>query len=309
MKNIILLCCFFLALTSCNKSPDIGADYLGGGTIFDPSTYKPDEYLLSAAKPHPTTEEALKPVIIACHGYSASTFEWDEFKAWSANRHDYYISQVLLAGHGVTYDDFKKSTWHDWQSAIITEYNKLLSAGYKNINFAASSTSCTLLLDMLHAGYFNNASTKVHIFLVDPAVIPSDKALSLIGIIGPMLGYTEGDDAPGEEKFYYHFRPQETLRELENVLNVVRKELQQGFTLPANVYLKVYKSERDPTADPVSAVLIYKGLQTGSGGHVDVDMINSGLHVFTRLNLVPKVTQQDRDNQAYAFTDITTRIF
>ncbi|HEV8081756.1 MAG TPA: hypothetical protein VGP55_01060 [Chitinophagaceae bacterium] len=32
-------------------------------------------------------------------------------------------------------------------------------------------------------------------------------------------------------------------------------------------------------------------------------------HVFTRLNLVPNVTDLDRQNQVYAFNDITTRIF
>ena len=124
-----------------------------------------------------------------------------------------------------------------------------------------------------------------------------------------MLGYVTADDAPGEEKYYYHYRPQETLQQLEEVLNVVRKELQKGFTLPKNVYLKIYKSKKDPTADPVSAVLIYNGIKTKTGNHIDLDFINSELHVFTRLNLVPNVTALDRQNQVYAFTDITTRIF
>jgi carboxylesterase len=309
MKNIFIACILLFLFAGCKKTPNIAADYLGGGTIFDSSIYNPRDYLVSAANPNPTPAEAQKPVIIACHGYSASTFEWDEFRTWSAGRTDYYISQVLLAGHGTTYADFKKSTWHDWQMSIKNEYNKLVSAGYKNINFAASSTSGTLLLDMIQGAFFNNATTTVHIFLVDPVVIPSDKSLSLIGIIGPVLGYVTANDVAGEEKYYYHYRPQETLQQLEDVLNVVRKELQKGFTLPANVYLKVYKSKRDPTADPVSAVLIYNGIKTHNGNHIDLDFINSDLHVFTRLNLVPNVTSLDRQNQVYAFNDIVTRIF
>ena len=137
MKKIHFVIVLSLLLSACTKSPKIGADYLGGGTIFDPSTYNPQLYLLSAAHPNPTPQEALKPVIITCHGYSASTFEWDELKTWSAGRTDYYISQVLLAGHGTTYDEFKKSTWHNWQASIMEEYAKLVNAGYKNINFAA----------------------------------------------------------------------------------------------------------------------------------------------------------------------------
>ena len=309
LKKMSIPAIMLLLLLGCKKTPDVGANYLGGGVIMDSSIYNPQEYLVSASNPHPTPDEAVKPVIIASHGYSASTFEWDEFKQWSAGRTDYSISQVLLAGHGTTYADFKKSTWHDWQSSIKNEYNKLVTDGYKNIDFAVSSTSCTLVLDMIHSGFFNNATSTVHIFMIDPVVIPSDKSLSLIGIIGPLLGYVTADDAPGEEKYYYHYRPEETLQQLQDVLNVVRKELQTGFTLPSNVYLKVYKSKKDPTADPVSAVLIYNGIKTSTGSNIDLDFINSDLHVFTRLDLVPNVTDLDRQNQIFAFTDITNRIF
>jgi carboxylesterase len=309
MKKILLVAIILIAVAGCKKTPVIPAADLGGGQIFDPSLYDPAKYLVSVANPTPTAADALKPVIIACHGYSATTFEWDEFRTWSAGRTDYFISQVLLAGHGTTYADFKAATWHDWQASIAAEYSKLVSEGYKNIDFAASSTSCTLILDMIHAGFFNQAGTIVHIFLVDPIIIPADKNLSLIGILGPMLGYVTSNNAPGEEQYYYHYRPQESLQQLENVMNVVRKELQDGFTLPKNVYLKVYKSIKDPTSDPVSAVLIYNGIKTYNGNRIDLDMINSNIHVFTRLNLVPGVTAQDKANQVYAFTDITTRIF
>lgn len=308
MKNLLAACIALVFFAGCDKDPAVPADYLGGGVLKDSSIYFPQNYLLSVSKPNPTAAEAVKPVIITCHGYSASTYEWSEFRAWGAGRTNYLISNVLLAGHGTTYEEFKNSTWHDWQASIKNEYNKLKAAGYKNINFAASSTSCPLLLDMLHAGFFNMATNKVHIFLVDPVIIPSNKSLSLVGIIGPVLGYVESKDEAGEEKFYYHYRPQETLQQLQGLLNVVRKELQSGFSLPQNVYLKVYKSKKDPTADPVSAVLIYNGLKTVSGTPIDLEMINSSLHVFTRLNLRPDVTAADRANQLYAFNDIFTRV-
>lgn len=309
MKNILAAAVILMTLISCSKNPDIRPDYLGGGVIKDSSIYDPQAFLLSVSKPHPTPVEAPKPVIIACHGYSASTFEWSEFRAWSAGRTDYYLSNILLAGHGTTYDDFKKSNWHDWQASIKAEYTKLVAAGYKHINFAASSTSCPLLLDLLHSGFFNNTSEKVHIFFIDPVIIPSDKSLSLVGIVGPVLGYVEAKDEAGEEKFWYHYRPQETLQELQDLLTTVRKELQSGFSLPANIYLKVYKSKKDPTADPVSAVLIYNGLKTSSGNNIDLEMINSELHVFTRLNLLPAVTANDKQNQLHAFNDIIKNIF
>jgi carboxylesterase len=309
MRKIFIATMALILFAGCKKSPSISPDDLGGGVIFDPSMYNPAKYLVSVSNANPTAAEVQKPVIIACHGYSATTIEWDEFRAWSGGRTDYSISQVLLAGHGTTYADFKKATWRDWQSSIKAEYTKLSNEGYKNIDFVASSTSCTLLLDLIHSGFFNNSSTTVHIFLIDPIIIPADKNLSLVGILGPMLGYVTSNNAPGEEKYYYHYRPQESLQQLEDVLNVVRTELQNGFILPKSVYLKVYKSIKDPTADPVSAVLIYNGIKTSAGSHIDLDLINSNLHVFTRLNLVPGVTAQDKQNQVNTFTDITARIF
>jgi len=308
MKKAFVILFILLSISGCKKTPDIPAGDLGGGQIFDPSTYNPAKYLVSVSNPTPDATQAQVPVIIACHGYGATTFEWDEFRAWSAGRTDYSISQVLLDGHGVTYDQFKNSTWHDWQSSIVNEYTKLVQEGYKNIDLVGSSTSCTLILDLLHSGFFNNTATTVHIFFVDPIIIPSDKFLSVVGVVGPMLGYVESDGAPGEEKYYYHYRPQETLQQLDDVLDVVRGELQDGITLPKNVYLKVYKSIRDPTADPVSVVLVYNGTHTSTGGNIDLDMIDGDIHVFTRLDLVPGVTAQDQANQVYAFNDITMRI-
>jgi carboxylesterase len=309
MKKLIFSSLFLLLIAGCKKTPDIPAGDLGGGVIFDPSIYNPAAYLVSVSDSMPTPVQAQKPVIIACHGYTATTFEWDEFRNWSADSTDYSISSVLLAGHGTTYSDFKKSTWRDWQSSIADEYNKLAAEGYKKIDFATSSTSGPLLLDMVHSGFFKNAASTVHIFMVDPIVIPSDKSLSLIGILGPMLGYVTTSQAPGEEQYYYHYRPEETLQQLQDCLNVVRNELQDGITLPPNIYLKVYKSIKDPTADPVSAVLIYNGIKTSTGGRIDLDLVNSDLHVFTRLDLVPNVTPLDKQNQLFAFHDIATGIF
>lgn len=58
------------------------------------------------------------------------------------------ISQVLLGGHGNTYEEFKNSTWEDWQEPIMTEYNALREKGYTNINIVGSSTACPLVMDM-----------------------------------------------------------------------------------------------------------------------------------------------------------------
>lgn len=141
-----------------------------------------------------------------------------------------------------------------------------------------------------------------------PIVIPFDKSLSLIGALGPMLGYIETKQSAAEDKVYYHFRPQETLPQLQTLLTVVRRYLERVITLPSACTLKVYKSKKGPTADPVSAVLIYQGTKTADGKPVNVELIDSDLHVYTRLKLRDSVTAKDRQNQAAVFTDIVGQV-
>ncbi len=309
MKKLILLIIHFLLLASCGKDPEIEAIMLDSGLFFDQSIYNPQNYLVSAAKPNPTTAEALKPVIIAIHGYSATTFEWDEFRTWKGSRTDFSISQVLLGGHGRDYQSFKNSNWKDWRQPIINEFEKLEGQGYKNISFAGSSTGSTLILKMLADGYFDNHIKPKHIFLIDPIIVPSNKALSLVGALGPIIGYTTVENTAGEEKYYYHYRPYETLQELRNIINIIRNDLEKGVILPAGCTLSVLKSEKDDVADPVSAVLIYKGLKTSTGAPVKVKLIPSNLHVYTRLNFraqTPSVT--DYQNQTYTFKEIANTL-
>ncbi|PSL07626.1 alpha/beta hydrolase [Cecembia rubra] len=300
--------CFLIILVSCDTTPDITDAMMDGKLIFDPSLDKPEDYLLSLSKPNPTPEEASKPVFILMHGYSASTYEWEEFRSWSGNTTDYFLSIVLLGGHGRTYEEFKQASWRDWQKSIKEEYERLMAAGYSNINFIGSSTSCTLLIDLVHSNFFHGKVIPRNILLVDPIIIPSSKILSLVPLVGPIIGYIEADNTSEEDKYWYHFRPQETLQELNKILTRVRKQLENGVNLPPNCSVKVYKSIKDPTADPVSAVLIYKGMKSSNGAPVEIEMIDSDLHVFTRLNLRPSIQPKDRVNQITAFEDFVSKV-
>lgn len=308
MKTIVSLLLLVAVGVACSSEPDISPDILGGGTLFDPSLYKPELYLVSRAIPNPTPAQAARPVIIACHGYTATTFEWDEFRTWANGRTDFTLSQVLLAGHGRSYEDFKKSTWRDWQASILAEYDQLEKAGYRNIHLLGSSTSGALLLKLVASGAFAGRTTPRNLLLVDPIIVPANKTLSLVGALGPVLGYLESDQSTGENQFFYRYRPQETLQELQSLLTSVRKDLEKGVTLPANCSLKVYKAKKDSSADPVSAVLIYKGVKTAEGKSVAVELIDSNIHVYTRLNVRDGVTAQDRANQTATFTDIISRV-
>lgn len=214
IQSGFLLVCLHLMLVSCEVSLEISDDLLDGKIIFDPSLLSPENYLVSQGDPNPTVEQASRPVFIMCHGFSASTFEWQEFVDWSGDTEDYYVSRVLLGGHGRTYEDFKSASWKDWQQAIFDEYEALVEAGYSNLHLVGSSTSGALILEAVSSGYFDGKTAPNSILLVDPIVVPSDKVLPLIGVLGPLIGYTEAENTQGERTYWYNYRPYETLREL-----------------------------------------------------------------------------------------------
>jgi carboxylesterase len=275
--------------------------------LYDPSINDPAAYLVSYSNPNPSAIDAAKPVFIAVHGFSASTFEWDEFREWTGNRADYSISQVLLGGHGSTYEAFRATSWKDWQASIIEEYDRLVTAGFTNISFIGSSAGAALLIEMLGSGFFDGKTAPRNVLMIDPFLVPSSKSLSMIHLVGPVIGYVEADNTIPEDRYWYHYRPQETLQELLDVTTRVRKQLEKGVVLPVGCSAKVYKSIKDSTADPVSAVMIFKGMTNADGSKIDVQMVESDLHVFTRLDLRETVREIDYVNQITTFADIAAR--
>ncbi len=306
MKTFRYIPLFWLILfASCAKTPEIDdATMLDGDRIFDLSLSQPENFLISARYPVPDNEQKNIPVIIAAHGYSATTFEWDELREYADSTRTFLVSQVLLGGHGRSYQDFKESTWKDWQMSIRDEYEKLSDMGYKNIYLAGSSTGCPLIINMVKSGFFDNLTKPNKIFLIDPIVVSSNKSLTLVSALGPVLGFAITEMTNGEQGKWYTYRPYQSLNQLMDLIDLTRKDLQAGITLPEGSGLKTYKSISDGSADPVSAVLIYRGMRNADGSKTEVEMVDSKLHVFTRLSGRDGVTTSDRALQMHVFREM-----
>ena len=312
MKNIIIYVVLGLVslFYSCSSIPDIdNATMLDGNLISDLSLAHPEKYLVSAYISNPSALQKDTPVIIAAHGYTATTFEWDELRTFANSKKTFYVSQVLLGGHGRTYEVFKNTSWEDWQSSIIEEYRKLDSLGFKKIYLAGSSTGAPLIINMIKTGFFSQFTKQPKgIFLIDPIVVSSNKTLTMVGLLGPMLGFLTTEFDSGEKGHWYVYRPQESLKQLMTLINTTRLDLQKGITLPTGTYMKVYKSRTDDVADPISALLIYKGIKTSNGAFIDTEMMDSKLHVFTRLEGRPDVTTAERELQQKVFAEMETKM-
>jgi carboxylesterase len=307
LYRLWIICLLGIAFNGCNKTPAIEDHMLDGGIVFDPSINNPEEFLISAKYPNPTASDLEKHIIIAAHGYTASTFEWSEFREWSQDP-NYRISQLLLDGHGRDYESFKASKWEDWLRALTREYELLESLGYQKISFVGSSTGSTLILELLRSGYFDNRLTPKNIFLIDPIIVPSEKLQSIVGIIGPMIVFAESDASMEKDQYWYRFKPVETIKELNELMKKVKNGLQDGFTVSNDTYMKVFHSKHDPTANSLSSVLIYKGLTHANGSNIDVQIMDSDIHVFTRLKLRESVSQLYKDNQQDAFSQMANKL-
>jgi carboxylesterase len=305
--NKIVVLLFFVLVISCKKEgkmpPINNAVDLDGISINDSSLVFPNHFLLSASNPSPSNADKNKPVVIAVHGFSASTFEWIEFRDFARLNNSFQTSVVLLGGHGRDYEDFRNAKWENWQQPIIDEYNKLRQLGYTHISFIGSSTGCPLILEAIYSGKLTTDVLK-HVFFIDPIVVPSNKLLSLVNVVGPVLSYSATEMAQGENGYWYKYRPYQALKELNELTQLVRKKLEKGITFPADVMLKVFKTEKDDAADPISAVLLQKGIKLSNGNNIGLQMIPSNLHVFTRLKGRSVVTSTDIQNQQATFNEI-----
>ena len=298
-----------LGIISCTKEPEIdNSGMLDGDQIFDASIYHPEKFLASKYLANASPQQLDKPVIICAHGFSATTFEWDEFREFADLDSSFYVSQVLLGGHGRTYQDFKNATWHDWQSSICDEYKALSNLGFKKIYLVGSSTGAPLIVNMIKSGFFNNLTLPKGIFLIDPIVISGNKTLTMVSTLGPVLGYTTTELDSGEQGHWYVYRPYQSLKQLMDLIDQTRKDLEDGFKLPQGTFMKIYKTTEDEVADPVSAVLLYKGIRNSAGGKIEVELLHSKLHVFTRLRGRNNLTNNDLALQTKAFNEMKIRM-
>ncbi|MBW8889130.1 MAG: esterase [Fibrobacteres bacterium] len=276
-----------LVETKCDKECVDG--WLDGGGFVD-------SCLLDTARQCRVSSSLLPPtdgekdslgIIIAVHGFTATSFEWREFADFIKDTAQGYpqvrVSRVVLGGHGQSLDVFRSSTWKDWGKPILEEYDSLTNRGYKRISFACSSTGCPLLMQYISAGDFKKRPAPKWIFMIDPIVVPSAKILSLVDALGPILGNSPDQGDSIENHYWYVNRPEETLKQLYALINIVKNRLEDGFRLPEGTQALVRKSKHDKSADPVGALMIYKGMRKSDGGHVDVQLVDSRLHVFTRL--------------------------
>jgi len=297
-----------LGVAGCDTPMEYEDGWLDSPSVEDPALN--DRGYLLSTRPGLTPDDLSRPVVIAVHGFTASTFEWREFREYAESTSPVLVSLVLLGGHGRSVEQFRESTWRDWGQPILDEFEALRVQGYTNITLAGSSTGAALILEQLSRDRYTVTGAPRHFLFIDPIVVSTDKMLTLIPLLKHLVSHTTSDATEEERPHFYSIRPAAALAQLNDLIGRLRNRLEGGIRLPTMANAKVYKTARDATADPVSALLIYRGLERADGGAIDVEMLDSDLHVFTRLSgrNPAMVTSADRELQARVFREIVARI-
>jgi carboxylesterase len=309
MNKILSAFCLIGLLAGCGITPVEYDDTMLDGPLVTDTSLTDLSFRVSS-HPNLASLDRGRPVIICAHGYGACTYEWEEFRDFAAEDGRVYTSLVLLGGHGRDIEDLEASSWKDWQAPIMTEYDSLVTLGFTRLSLAGSSTGGAVMLEYFSRNAFDGkAVLPEECFLIDPIVIPATKTLHIVDMVGPIMGNFPLDPKnDAQKRHWYTNRPAATLEQLNDVIEVVRSKLEKGFTLPVGTRAKVYKSTTDDSADPASALLIYKGLTQRDGKKVEVEMVDSDLHVFTRLHARVTVTHADSVLQKKTFKEMIDRV-
>ncbi len=292
LRELIILT-IFLSVWFC-ATPQYSSNWMDDGDYPDAHVANPD-YLIS--------QDLNRPIIIACHGFSASTAEWREFKKYAEVHSDAYVQLVLLGGHGRSLKVFKKTTWEDWRTPIEDAIRYYSNKGFKNIHLIGSSAAAPLLLSLSTSEVMRSHSIKSIIF-VDPFIIARPKFYSYIDsplswIIRDVPVYW-GKPKDWRKDFYGHY-PIAALKQLKLLTDKTELKLANPLALPEWVSIAVFQSSGDPVSDPQGATLLTQQLTP----FPDLYVVESNLHVFTRsVGQDPKEgTPKDAQNQRWAFDE------
>jgi carboxylesterase len=254
------------------------------------------------------------PVLIMVHGFSATTYEWNDLARyideWYPNQILY--SKILLGGHGRSLEAFRKSTYEKWGSPVLTEYQSLVQKGFNHISLIGSSAGGAIILNHLAHHHYDGPIKPINIFLIDPMVKPLaywKRWIAKIGSIFDLDYPPQSVLTPEELENWYGYSPFRSIVQLNELGQKVEQALAKRIDLPAKTNLFIWSSNKDPIVNPQGYQIIQQGVQGSEGGKIFSEAVDSNLHVFIRLSgrSFP-ITEHDRMNQKRVFEKIISSL-
>lgn len=262
--------------------------------------------LLSSRAIFYSSKTKQQPVIIAVHGFGSSPFETQELKTYIEQHSTAHVSSIYLGEHS-NISAFQSSKWTDWLKPIIDEYNHLVNLGFEHIILCGCSTGATLILQGLHLKLFPSSGVIKDIILIDSLVKSRSPILTLMPFLAPFIYAQQLNLNNQEQQHWLPFRPTTSLTELAYLIKNTQQILEKGIQFSSNITISLFQSSNDPVIDPSSMMLIFNGLTKKTACNISKHMIQSYLHVCSRLKGRDTITKQDKDNQEFIFNYILNK--
>ena len=220
--------------------------------------------------------------VLLSHGFTgspASMVPWAEHLAGLG----YTVRVPRLPGHGTTWQEMNRTTWHDWYGALDVELD-LLREHCDHVVVAGLSMGGCLALRL--------AEQRPHdvdaVMVVNPAVASDDprlKAVPLLKWVVPSLDAIGGDiKKPGVEEKAYARTPLKALHSMMQLWADVRPALGR---IEAPVLF--FRSVDDHVVDGTTLEIVRSGLRPELGTYV---MLEDSYHVATLDHDAPLIFEQ-----------------
>jgi carboxylesterase len=148
MKIIISLLIMMVGV-ACSSEPTITKEMLDGGTLFDPSIYKPENYLVSKAIPNPTPSKPNDRSLLPATATRPQPLSGMSCAPGLQAEPIFSCRRCCSAVTGAATMNSGNRPGTTGSRPIMDEYDRLEKAGYKNISLLGSSTSGALLLELV----------------------------------------------------------------------------------------------------------------------------------------------------------------
>lgn len=188
--------------------------------------------------------------ILLIHGFTGNPLDLkpmiDHFRGIG-----YSLSVPLLAGHGKTAEEMRKTKWKDWVRSTEEGYEQLMESGCQTVYAAGLSMGGLLALYLARKHHFRAIAT------LSSPIIVRDKRMKHAKWLKYFVPYTARTQkkAPHIEKQIIPLpkTPLSCVQSLHELIEDIKKHL-PSIQTP----IMIAQGVKDETVDPISADYIYK---------------------------------------------------
>ena len=205
------------------------------------------------------------------HGLTSSTQEMEDLADYLYSK-DYTVLATLLKGHNTSVHDLDKTTWQDWYSSVLEDF-EFLSEHCNKIYVIGQSIGATLSLHLAA----NNYNSKIkRLILLAPAIYYVKSLAKLTPILKFFKKYSikdYGEYYPKRKEAFFDITDEKALKK-----RIAYKKYPLGSIASALKLIKIVKRElksvkiptliihsiKDYTIKPESSQYIYDNLRLSS---------------------------------------------